>query len=248
MRSNAQKILLTLFPVSDSERVLLTSSQVQLLVPDLTEGGYRSLLLFLQRKHWLLKENAGQSSYLSLTDTGKRALIAKFPALSPEWDKWQGNWQQMVFLQAPKGDRQFRYLREQLKNELALPLSRGVYVKAGSFSEKLMQECQDRYDRSLLVFSVGQMQLGELRPIISSYYDLTSLAAVYSSISKSTASLLNILEIEKELNDKQKIQLSSVIDRLIDCLTEDPGFIRFYFPGLAGVRQILPQLQKIINL
>lgn len=248
MRSNAQKILLALFPIQTDRQLMLSTAQLRRVVPDLTEGGFRSVLLYLQNKHWLYKEQAGRRSFLSITDAGQRALIAKFPALNPKWEQWQGEWQALVFLEAPKGDRQFRYLREQLKNEYALPLSRGVYLMAGEFSDKFIQESVTLYEQSVMIFSVGKVKLGELRPIVTSYYDLTSLAAVYSSISGTASQLLIKNNQQNELNDKQKVQLSSIIDRLVNCLTDDPGFINFYFPGLAGVRQLLPQVQQIIML
>jgi len=248
MRNSTQKILVSLFPINTDQRVMLSTAQLRRVVPDLTDGGFRSLVLYLERKHWLLKEQAGSKTFLSITDTGSRALMTKFPALNPIWDEWSGDWQMLVFLEAPKGDKQFRYLREQLKNEHALPLSRGVYLKAKQLSDKLVQECVDLYDRSVLIFSVGPLQLGELRPIVTTYYDLSSLAAVYSSISSTVHGLLSKSGKQNKLSSKQKVHISSLIDRLINCLTEDPGFVRFYFPGLAGVRQILPPVQQIILL
>lgn len=248
MKSNTQRILLALYSIDPTRQLMLSHCQLKLVVPGLTDGGYRSLLLYLEKKHWLHREHVGRKSFLSIADAGQRVLVAKFPALDPMWQEWKGEWQTIVFLDAPQGDPQFRYLRQQLQFENSLPLSRGVYLKANRFSEKLMQTIFTLYEQSVVIFSVGEMQVGEIRPIVTSYYDLSSLVSVYSSISGMTNQLLIKNKQQNALSDKQKEQISSIIDRLINCLTEDPGFINYYYPGIAGVKQLLPQIQQIIML
>ncbi|MDQ5951595.1 MAG: hypothetical protein QG639_876, partial [Patescibacteria group bacterium] len=214
MKKNAQKILLCLFSFSKSENIILNSRQLKVSVPDMTDGGYRSLLLFLQRKKYLTKENVGGAQYYGLTDLGREALRAKFPALNDKWQQWNGDWHAMTFIKAPKSDPQFRYLRQLLVAEHALPLARGVYLAAGGFSPLVLSTCQSLYQECVVIVSVGEWQFGLDRPIIVEYYDLASTASVYSSIGSSIDKLLEIFNNSKNRTDQQKMQVSTTIDRL----------------------------------
>lgn len=248
MKKNAQKILLCLYSFSKNDLVLLKSSQLRLCVPDMTEGGFRSLLLFLERKDLLVRESLPGAQYFSLTDKGREALKAKFPALNPKWEQWQGQWYAMTFLKAPATDSQFRYLRQLLVADHALPLTRGVYLSAGNFSPQVLSTCSTLYQDSVVIFSVAAWEFGLDRPIIVKYYDLASVASVYSSIGNSIDQLLEIFNNSKTRTNQQKINIDTVIDRLWSGLKEDPGFTSYYFPGLLDVSSILKKIYLLLKL
>lgn len=248
MKKNAQKILLCLYSFSKTDQVILASTQLRLAVPEMTAGGYRSLLLFLLRKGWLVKESFAGNQLYSLTDKGREVLKAKFPALNPSWAQWNGEWHAMVFIKAPASDPQFRYLRQVLVADHALPISRGVYLAAGGFSPAILATCTSLYQDSLVIFSVGAWEFGLDRPIIVEYYDLASTASSYSSIGNSIDSLLEIFNSNKNRTDQQKMQISTTIDRLWSGLKEDPGFTTYYFPGLLDISSILKKIFLLMKL
>jgi DNA-binding transcriptional regulator PaaX len=246
MKNNAQKILLLLCNFPDQTPVLLTKNQLFAVVPEMTAGGFRSLLRFLEQKGWLSKENLLHQQLFSLTEQGREALIARFPALNQRWLTWKGEWQAMVFLSAPKTDSQFRYLRQLVLSHHSLQLSRGVYLAAGGFDKAVLVACETLYQHSVVIFSVANWEFGLDRPIISKYYDLASIAAVYSSISSTTDQMLANLIENKLLTDQQKFTISTTIDRLCQVLKEDPGFTSYYFPGLLDLPNLLKKIRRLI--
>lgn len=248
MKKNAQKILLCLFSFSKNEQVLLSSQQLKLAVPEMTDGGFRSLLLFLQRKGYLGKESVSSQQLYSLTEQGRELLKAKFPALQSKWRQWDGQWSAMTFIKAPNSDPQFRYLRQLVVAEHALPLARGVYLAAGGFSQEVLGVCKSLYQDSVTVFSVCEWQFGMDRPIIVEHYDLASTASVYSSIGSSIDQLLEIFQSSKSRTDQQKMRISTTIDRLWEGLRGDPGFTSYYFPGLLDLGSLLKKIYLLLKL
>jgi hypothetical protein len=130
----------------------------------------------------------------------------------------------------------------------ALPLTRGVYLAAGGFSPQVLALCSSLYQDSVVIFSVAAWEFGLDRPIIVSYYDLASTASVYSSISSTIDTLLDIFNNSKSRTNQQKLLISTTIDRLWSGLKEDPGFTTHYFPGLLDLEQIHKKLYLLIKL
>lgn len=248
MKRNLQKILLCLYSFSASQQLVLSLKCIRTVVPDMSEGGFRSLILFIERKGWIVKESLPGAQYISLTHKGREALKVKFPALNQTWAVWSGEWQAMVCIQAPASDLQFRYLRQRLTAQHVFPLSRGVYLSANGFSQEILELCRSLYQDSVVIFSVGDWQFGLERPIIVKYYDLASVVSVYSSISNSIDQLLVKINTKKDRIDQLNENIPTAIDRLCDCLKEDPGFSKHYFPGLPDITSILPKIQHLLQL
>jgi hypothetical protein len=80
------------------------------------------------------------------------------------------------------------------------------------------------------------------------YYDLASIASVYSSIGGTADSLLGIINNSKSRTNQQKLLISTTIDRLWSGLKEDPGFTTHYFPGLLDLEQTLKKIYLLIKL
>lgn len=248
MKKNAQQALLCLYSFDRGTSLALPVSAIRIALANMSDGGFRSLLLYLERKHWLSKESVGSAQFLSLTNKGREALRAKFPALNEKWVTWQGEWDALVFLKAPDSDQQFRYLRQQLLANQVLPLSRGIYLSAGGFSPEITELCRSLYQNSVVIFSVGDWQFGLDRPIITNYYALGDVAGLYSGISKDVDQLLVKINSKKSSTNQQKMNISTVIDRLCSCLKSDPGFTQFYFPGVLDSRDLLPKIQQLLQL
>lgn len=248
MKKNVQKILLSLYSYSSSQQVVLSLKNIRTVVPDMSEGGFRSLILFIERKGWIVKESLPGAQYISLTHKGREALKVKFPALNESWAVWNGQWHALVCIQAPQSDLQFRYLRQKLTAQHVFPLSRGVYLSANGFSQEIIELCRSLYQDAIVIFSVGEWQFGLERPIIAKYYDLASIVSVYSSISSSIDELLVKINAKKERTDHSNSVIATAIDRLCNCLKEDPGFSKYYFPGLPDIGFVLPKIQQLLQL
>lgn len=248
IKKNAQKLLLTLYTPQGQRPVTLPADRLRYLVPDMSDGGYRSLILFLERKNLLYREKVFGSVSLGITEVGRSTLITLFPALDRTWLTWQEEWMVLVFLEAPKSDPNFRYLRQLLLAEKSLVLSRGVYLAAGSFSNRILIETKQLYSQSVAIVSADRWYLGLERPLIVRYYDLTSRAEVYSGVSKEISRLLVVASAAKKLTDHQKTRLSSILERLLESLRDDPGFTSHYFPDTPDILNLVSQIQKIILL
>ncbi len=222
-------------------------SNLNIVLSDLTEGGKRSLLHVLKRSGLINSERVLGTTSIGITQHGIKALEDQFPALSSKWDEWQGSWDCLVFVKAPKSDKQFRYLRALLVAEGAVSISRGVYASPFSFSEKVTQECEQMYRDSILMFSVGKWKIASLRSLIIDKYGLLDAVESYSGISDDVSRLLTTLHTDKRFTDRHKIDLNLVYDRLIDILMEDPGFCGHYFDEVPNVKEILSKLNFIIS-
>jgi DNA-binding transcriptional regulator PaaX len=214
----------------------------------MTESGYRSLLLFLERRQYLFREKIFGAVSIGITDEGRKAVLALFPALAERWASWNGQWMMLVFLDAPKSDPNFRYLRQALLAEKSLPLSRGVYLAADSFSDRVLTESKQLYSHSVAILSAERWLVGFERPLIVKYYDLTSRVETYSGISDEVCRLLGLIEAGKKLTDQQKTKFGLLFERYIDCLKDDPGFTSYYFPDSPGVLNLLHKAQQILKL
>lgn len=265
MKKNTQKLLLALYSNSnalsakirtkseDGNKLVIASggriklSNLNIVLSNLTEGGKRSLLHFLKKSSLINSERVLGTTSVGITQHGIKALEDQFPALSPKWDAWEGSWDCLVFVKAPKTDMQFRYLRGLLVSEGAIPISRGVYTSPFSFSEKVTLECEQLYRDSILLFSVGSWKIASFRSLIIEKYGLLDTVESYSGISSDVSRLLTSLDTNKRLTNRHKIELNLVYDRLIDILIEDPGFCGHYFNEVPNVKEMLSKLNFIIS-
>jgi len=248
VKKNTQKILLALYSNSQEPPVVTPVDRLAVVVPDLSPSGFRSLIMFLETKQLIYRQRVLSTVSVGITEEGRRVLTALFPALQTRWRQWQGNWMVLVFLKAPHSDPHFRYLRKLLLSEQSIVFTRGVYLAPDSFSPRIIHECQSLYSKSVSLFSVEKWLMGLDRPQVISYYDLTAKIESYSGISKEIDQLLIKHTYKKGLNNQLKNNISSLFDRLVDSLREDPGFSRFYFPGTPEVNKIISGLQQLLIL
>src|SRR3989337_2489693 len=130
MKENAQRILSWLYPSGKTSR-WVRSAELSLVAPGLTEGGLQSILFFLQSQKRIVLERVGGDQTASITTHGMRALEDRIPVFSPARREWKGEWRGIFFLQAPKQDKNFRFLRRLLSGAHALPVGRGMFLYPG---------------------------------------------------------------------------------------------------------------------
>ncbi|PIY80838.1 MAG: hypothetical protein COY80_00780 [Candidatus Pacebacteria bacterium CG_4_10_14_0_8_um_filter_42_14] len=248
MKKNSQILLLSLFTQQSTQAYSLTVPQLRRLVPDLTDSGFRSLLHVLEKKLLISSERIQGRRRFYLTNDGKNALVGLFPSLDTSWQSWDGSWVCLVFLQAPKGDLQFRYLRSLLLEYRAVAISRGVYLYPRQLPAVVLEALQRLYIGSVLCFGVAEWQFGTERPIVVEKYTLESLLDIYSGVSKEARQLLSIENESLRLTVQQKSRIASLFDRLLSALTIDVGFMSYYFPGSPRGSEVLALVQRLFTL
>lgn len=248
MKKNTQKILLSLYTKAGEIKNRVPISTLQLIVPELTDGGFRSLLHVLKKQKSITTQRVLGTTTVSITHHGTVLLEKEFPALNSKWDTWKGKWDCMVFLEAPHFDKQFRYLRKLLLSQGALSMSRGVYFAPGEFSGKVTTEVQESYFSNVLIFSVGEWKVATEFSFIIDKYGLSDIVESYSGISRDVSRLIKSVGMEKGLIHKYKSEIYLVYDRVSEVLAEDPGFSMFYFSEAPNIKDILFQANSIFKV
>ena len=258
MKHNTRKIGLALYPsgLFESTEVVtspdsfpsLTREQLRVLVPELTEAGFNSLLFLLSKRQFLIRNKLNQHFVYSLSTTGIKQLESQFPALLVAKQVWQGQWQLIVFLQAPSHDQHFRYLRRFLLNNACISLQRAVFIYPGQLPDIVWTELKTSYQRAVLVLNSTQWLLGDPRIVIGQKINLQDDLTAYSGISKELQRLIDLSANKKAFSRQSKVSFSSIFDRFIIILEQSSGLIRHYYPQVAGPIELLKQLQKIAQL
>jgi len=246
MKKSSLKILLALY-TSTKKPLYLDYFQLQLVLENISYAGLRSSISQMKKKNLLHTQLLMKKLNICITDIGKRELEAQFPAFSPRLRDWQGELSCMVFLTAPKTDKQFRYLRNVLISAGCLQISRGVYATPGSFSETIINECQNSYQKSVTVFTINKYIFNDLQGLIMQQQSITQLVQSYSGISKEINHLLNLNRQVASFTQSQKDQFFSVFDRLFENLVNDKGLMNYYFPQVVSAMSLLTHLQQILT-
>lgn len=246
MKSNTQKLLLWLYgPASEAVRVVGVS-QLRLILPDLKPSGFRSLLNHLERQSLIFRDASGGQNQYGLTSHGMTALEAQFPVLNWSDDRRLGTWSLITFIEAPASDKQFRYLRQFLLDQGCGQLSRGNYLFPGQLSVPMTATLNQLYIGKVLVTGIERWIFGDERLVVNRVFNLADLRNGYSGISKEVDQLLSSLNRQKSIEDKDKLAICMVFDRLADLLRHDLGLLQRYFPDVKSGSELLFRLQRSI--
>ncbi|MEN8253482.1 MAG: hypothetical protein ABFQ62_03860 [Patescibacteria group bacterium] len=246
MKESSLKTLLVLYTTTEKP-LWLDYFQLQFVLQELSYAGLRSLISQMKKRNLLHTELLMKKTRICITDIGKRKLEAEFPAFSPRLGSWKGELSCVVFLTAPKTDKQFRYLRNVLVSIGCLQISRGIYAYPGKLPEMLINECKNSYQKSVIAFTINKYIFGDLQGLIMGQFSISELVQSYSGIGKEIDRLLNLNKPLASFNDQQKKHFYSVFDRFFKNLQSDMGLINYYFPQVSSAQQLLAHLQQIIT-
>lgn len=247
MKDNSLRILTWLYP-KDNQSRWVDVEELSMFAPNMTAAGLQSSLFFLQQKKQLILEKIDSIQSASITSHGMKSLEKAIPAFSQQRRQWRGEWWSIVFLQAPKHDKNFRFLRRVLLSEHSLPLTRGVFLFPGQLSEKISYELRNSYEGSVMVAPFKNWTFGDDKEIIGSILEMSDLANSYSSISKEIALLLEKEINIKGLSDQSKTTISSVFDRLYMSLKNDFGILHEYYPHVTPGVDLVFSLQSLSSM
>jgi DNA-binding transcriptional regulator PaaX len=244
MKENAQRLLSWLYPPQQVSR-WVSVNELPLVAPDLTTGGLQSTLNYLAARRRLVLERVDGQQSASITTHGMRALESAIPAFLPTRRQWKGNWQAVLFLQSPKHDQHFRFLRRILLGAHAISIARGMFLYPGELPERVSFELQNSYEGSVAVVAFKEWTFGDEKEIIGSHLKLSDQIAAYSSISKEIDSLLVKETPLISFTDQHKLRFSSIFDRLFATLHQDFGIHHAYFPQVESGVDLLFKLQNL---
>lgn len=240
-------LLFLLLPSESTQTVFWPLSHVSALLPELSREGQRSLLFWLKRQGLIDQVLKQGRPSIFLTQAGREVLEKELP-LFTLGAAWQGNWQVLIFRQAPAFDPRFTALRAKLLKSGSLVLSRGVYAFPGQVPTKIAVECQERYSESVFVIETNEWVLGDVREAAITQFGLTDLSQLYSSVSTELSSLLAVVSGKNKLDHQIKNQIYSLYARFFANLCGDTGLVRFYFPFTPSWREILGDFHRLLNL
>lgn len=249
MQYNSQLInLLLYYPKNTQTLPRIPERVLSSLLPSLSNAGRRSLLFRLEKNGYLTREFAHGEKVIVGTDVSRRAVEQQFPVLISDSRSWNGEWSIVLFLQPPKHDKNFRYLRSNLLAHKALDLTRGVYGYPGQLPPSVLNDITERYESAVHVVSVSEWLVGSIRPIVIKKYLLQSLLDIYSGISEDISLLLRKKDVEKRLKEKEIALFNNSLKRFYDVLGSDNGILSYYYPGSPDAKNILRDLQLIVHL
>ena len=247
MKLNSKKVLLYLYPLAGESR-RASYDQLKLFLLDLTEAGRQSLIRLLVEKQLIFSDELTGEQRLTISSHGQAQLELDFPSLKVDPDREQGQWSMLLFLSAPKIDKNFRYLRTLVLNNRCLALKRGVYLYPGKLPNAIQQTLQKTYRSAVIVVQFDQWQFGDENIIIGQKANFKDTISIYSGIGEELESLLTKLPNYKSLSNQQKQQINSIYDRLISALENDIGLLPNYFPQAPDGVELLNQFKQGVDL
>lgn len=247
MRKTTHKILLCLYSPDKDNRIILKTSEMRQLLPSLSDGGYRSLMKSMADKRLIQTTLVGRESWCRITDLGRRALESQIWALSESRRHWDGQWEMVLFLQPPKNDQSFRYLRTLILETGGFQLGRGMYLFPGGVSPQVRSQCLDIYLLSVSVFRVSSWEVGDPSQVLLSSKKQSAVLDSYSGISSEISELLQKNVTVSSASGKQKNHLSSVLDRIVDSAQSDHGLSTHLFPQVSTLSDLVEQFQQFFT-
>jgi len=247
MKQNTQKLLVWLYSPKGQPRRDLDYQQLEHILPEMSSGGRRSLIHFLTQKLLIRTHRLNGHTTINITSHGVDALEAQFPVFSKAMQSWQGEWSMLIFLKGPKGDPNFRYLRQLLLDQHAFSLTRGVYLYPGELPSQVSNLYKEMYVGAVTVVKVHQWAFGDERAAVDEHYMLSDIAEILSGISSEINQLLSVKKEQKRLTKKLGLQIYSVFDRLFNAIGTDPGFLHHYYPQLPTPIQLLDSLHSMFE-
>lgn len=245
MRENTQKLLIWLFPLTEEEELAITYDELSWLLPELTPGGRRSLIHHLAEKRLVRTDVSSGQTLISSTTHGVEAVRREFPVFRQQ-DGVDSGWSMLVFIQAPKSDPHFRYLRNLLLDNQAIALRRGVYLYPGELPSKILDVCRELYVGAVNVFQIDKWVFGDEKMMLDEQTMLSDMSQIYSGISKEINQLLIDLKDKKRLTRKEREHIFSVFARLYENLQRDFGLLPTYQPQSPGGAELLSRLRSLL--
>lgn len=225
----------------------MTVAHWQVLLPDLTTSGIRSLARLLCRNELAYHVRQGDSQAYRSTEEGIKALNSLFPVLDSSPVVSEG-WTVVLTKTAPISDAHFRYASSLLLSQGATRLSRGVYVLEGQLPAAVQFELSNLYSsQHLAIASVTSWQQGWGQHLHTHISHENNLWDVLSEISRETDELLANISVNKNAINQSKNRISSLYDRFSTVLHSQKSVYSHKKPLISLVFQLREKLALLLS-
>lgn len=244
MKENSKKSLLLLYSTDEKAKILGETEKVTEVLQDLVPGGRRAMVSWWQKQGWIESVSTPNGRYLALTALGRSALQEElaFFQIPPDWE---GEWEVVIFREAPERDPAFHNLRAMLRRNGALMVSRGVYAFVNKVPLAIKQKCAVEYAHNVSVIRVIMGDQRDLNDLAVKSFNIYDQISLYSGISREIDTLLIEFELQKRLNYSQKIQIHSLYNRFFAVFCGDNGLMSQFFPSAPHPLQMLSKIQRL---
>lgn len=252
MKRNTSQLLLWLYPGKQNASDLsfkrsVSISEIQIVMPKISDSSLRSLLFLMNKKAWLEIITLESEKYLSITKEGISQLEAQFPALKLG-SSVISHWTIIIFLEPPKNDKNFRYLRRFLLDKKNIQLTRGVYLSPLALDIQTTQLLEKLYKNYVLVVEADNFLFSDVGRIIGSKINLSDTLNILSGLSRELDEVIDKKNIEKRFTDKQKNTISSIFNRLFNLIEQSYCLESYFFPQVKSTLDLLLKLKEITQL
>lgn len=222
----------------------LSQRVLDLLNPNLSAEGKRSLVVQALKMELIWQENRSEGQFLGITQKGRGTITGIFPALQLVKPL---NWSLLIFGKAKSSDPGFKSLSQLLRKEKWMAISRGVFLYPFSLTEQMNQVISSLYTSNVFVINNPQWSYGLDRSKIVQYYQLEQINNIYSGISKEIDSLLTKIEERKALSQRDIFSISNCIERCESVLHDDSGLLSAYFQRSINSQDCLKKIFQLLH-
>lgn len=244
MKKSSNKLLL-FSGLADLGGNFLNYSAMEYILPEITINGVRSVLYLLRKKYLIESFSIDDKKQIRITSTGLRLVKSLFPTF---FGDTQSLWHCVVFLSAKQNDKAFRYLRTILLNDGAYQLTRGVYIKAGQYSDKVLEICGKLYQSAVTIFAVDQFIFGVDSHMIAKMMGVADYFSEISGISREIGQLLGNNDNQILRNHSNKNQIISIFERIYQIGSVSGGYLAYKKSQEYLINDLSQNCQSLLKL
>jgi hypothetical protein len=250
LKKNSLMLLSWLYPSQTSRWISI--HDLKFLLPSLSSDGIRSLVGVLTKANLiekvpldLIDEGQSTQTVIRATSYATDAVSSQFSAFRFMHEAWKGQWSLICFIDSPKSDPQFRYLRNKLVAQKAGQIKSGLYAYPGELPPELFHQLTQLYVGSVAVWKTDSWRFGDERQIIGKIFGLNDEAQSFSSLSNQLTQLLNDLKYNNGLIEPVKKNLFMVFNRWVVTMEDSAGIYSWYFPQVKKPNDFLSEFHAI---
>ena len=244
MKKSSKKLLLFL-GLANLGDSFLNYSAIDCILPDLSTDGVRSIIYLLKKKYLIENFVIDGKREVKITTMGSRLLKSLFPTF---FGSDQSMWHCAVFISAKGNDQAFRYLRTVMLNDGAYQLTRGVYIKAGQYSDEILDICAKLYQSAISIFTINQFIFGIDSHMIAKKMGVTDYLSEISGLSREIGQLLEKNDDQKIRNISNKTLIVSIFERIYQIGSVSGGYLAYKKGQEHMISELSQSCQSLIKL
>ena len=239
IKENTYRLLVWLYGVKYCRK-----EDLKLLWGELNEESRRSLLSYLIKKGWVVKDKRGEKEVITGTWAGREIIERECWLLPQIWEKWDGDWMEVIL--DNKGGKKEQALwanwRRKLKKAGAKQIVKGVYILPTIMWERFLDIRDVSGVRGVMAVRISGKHLGGVLDIIKEREKEYEIKIFYSRISKQISELLKDDNRKNRPMHRINADVFNIFFQLLFLVKEDSGFWRWQGGEENNFRDLLKQL------